>query len=56
MSESRAIEIAREYFPSLSDDELGYIVWNGTGFPCFFDERDFEAGIRKQLENLKQAA
>ena len=55
MSESRAVEIAREVFPDASDDELGYLVWNETGFPCFFDESDFEAAIKKQLQRLKQA-
>ena len=28
--------VVREYFPGVSDEEAMYIVWNDTGFPCFW--------------------
>ncbi len=30
-------ETARGLGHSISDDEAGYILWNETGFPCFWD-------------------
>lgn len=41
-------EIAREYFPEASDLELEGIVWERTGFPCFF-EGEPELSLRRQL-------
>lgn len=41
-------DIAREYFPEASDSELEGIVWERTGFPCFF-EGEPESCLREQL-------
>lgn len=46
------IEIAREYFPDCTDEQLGYILWNHTGFPCFWDG-DPETCMRQQLQDYK---
>jgi hypothetical protein len=47
------LAITREYFPELSEDERGYILWNKTGWPGFFMEG--EKSLREQLAKLKRA-
>jgi hypothetical protein len=53
-----AIDIAREYFPGLSDQELLNIMWGKTGFPAFWnipkDGNTPEECFRKQLADWKQ--
>ncbi len=39
------LDIASEYFPDASNDELDYILWEYTGFPCFF-HGDTETELR----------
>uniref|UniRef100_A0A6M3JJC5 Uncharacterized protein n=1 Tax=viral metagenome TaxID=1070528 RepID=A0A6M3JJC5_9ZZZZ len=29
-------DIALEYFPGATDDFLEYVIWNETGYPCFW--------------------
>lgn len=41
--------IVREYFPDATDGEVSYILWNHTGFPCFW-HGDPETCLRQQLE------
>ena len=45
------MEIAREYFPDVSDDELNAIIWGHTGYPCFWpdDTKTPEEHFRTQL-------
>lgn len=51
-----ATTIVREFFPSASDDEVDFILWNHTGFPEFWDiPKDGWTAtqcLRKQLSNL----
>jgi hypothetical protein len=44
--------LVKRYFPKISDDEAGFILWNKTGFPCFVDG---ERGPRKQLSVYRRA-
>lgn len=37
------LQIARDIFPSLSDQELDAIIWEDTGYPGFFDLKDSES-------------
>lgn len=52
------IEIVKEYFPEATDEEANHILWNETGFPCFW--RLGEDGAtpieccRKQLKEFKE--
>ncbi len=48
------LEITREYFPKLTEDGLGYILWNRTGWPSFF-AGDPEACLRGQLAEYREA-
>ena len=54
-----AIEIAREYFPDVCDDDLDGIIWSYTGFPGFWnipkDGNTPEECLRYQLKRLKLA-
>lgn len=34
-----ALDIAREVFPGRSDEALGDIIWNRTGWPVFWPKR-----------------
>lgn len=52
MKDKTFLDVAREYFPELSDDELDFILWEYTGFPSFFDG-DTETELRKQLQYAK---
>jgi hypothetical protein len=47
---SSGLSIAREYFPNLPDDALGYLLWNETAFPCCD-----EPYLRKQLDEPRTA-
>lgn len=48
------IEIVKEIFPDISDQEADYILWSKTGFPSFFSgEETIEEQIRKQLLEYK---
>ncbi|KKN63761.1 hypothetical protein LCGC14_0498650 [marine sediment metagenome] len=51
------LELVREYFPDSNDDEAGYILWEHTGFPSFWnipkDGATPEACCRKQLKEFK---
>ena len=46
-------EIVREYFPEATDSEVGFIIWEKTGYPCFWESHDIEACFRKQVEEFK---
>ena len=48
------LQIAREIFPEVpkgkkGDNSLGYIIWNFTGYPSFWDG-DPETCFRRQLQ------
>ena len=47
------LSIVREYFPGISDKDAGYIIWNETGWPCFWETSDWETCMRKQLQIAK---
>lgn len=53
------LEIVKEYFPKISDDDAGYILWNETGFPSFWsipeDGETPEECLRTQLKRFKEA-
>jgi hypothetical protein len=50
-------EIVLEYFPTADEDEIGYILWNHTGFPSFWripeNGANPEECLRKALLELK---
>lgn len=49
-------QLVHEYFPSVSDSEVEYILWTHTGYPCFWSPEDGdteEQCLRKQLGELK---
>ena len=52
-----ANDIAREYFPLASENELEYIIWGETGFPVFWnipeDGKTPTQCFRKQLREYK---
>lgn len=54
----KALKIAREYFPDIPKttrgrEFLGYVIWNGTGWPCFWEDES-EQHFRKQLQKAKE--
>jgi len=53
----KADEIAREYFPDITDEVLSYIIWEKTGYPVFWqlgeDGNTPEECFRKQLQTYK---
>ena len=50
-------DLVREYFPDATDEQAGYILWEKTGFPGFWnipqDGDTPEACCRKQLQQFK---
>ena len=52
------IDLVKEYFPNISDDEAAHMLWEQTGFPCFWsipeDGNTPEACCRKQLQKFKE--
>ncbi len=51
-------DIVREFFPDATDDDAGYILWNHTGYPCFWGQggRKTVAGsMRYSLRKFKKA-
>lgn len=53
MTNHQLLDIVREYFPGASDDKAWYILWNETGYPCYWDGEP-EPSLRKQLQALAQ--
>ena len=53
------IDLVRKYFPNAADEEANDILWERTGFPCFWnipeDEDTPEACCRKQLQEYKDS-
>lgn len=47
-----AIDIARDVFPEASIEELDHIIWERTGFPCFWSLRDGQSVENKIMEQL----
>lgn len=55
--EPTALDIAREYLPEMSDDDLNYVIWNHTGFPSFWrpeDGKTPEECFRTQLKRFAE--
>jgi len=48
-----SVEIVKEFFPALSDDEAFNILVNRTGWPAFFETDDHEREIRQSLRKFK---
>jgi len=53
------VELVKEYFPSATDEQADYILWEKTGFPCFWrlgeDGATPEACCRKQLQEFRDS-
>lgn len=56
-SNRTALDVAREVFPDVPQDELEYTIWNRTGFPSFWPARykTPETALRGQLKAFKRA-
>lgn len=54
MTGKQAFQIVREYFPGISDGDMNVVLWEFTGWPCFWDG-DPETCLRRQLEELRSA-
>jgi hypothetical protein len=52
MTYKRAIQIVKEFFPSISDEDADNILWNRTGWPAFF-QKDEETSLKESLCVLK---
>lgn len=48
------LEIVRDVFPDVNDEEAECILWERTGWPAFWDG-DPETVLRRQLQELKDA-
>ena len=50
------LEVAREYFPNYTDEQLSDIIWNHTGYPDFWligeDGATPEECFRTQLKEF----
>ena len=50
-------DAVREYFPEATPEEADFILWEKTGFPCFWnigvDGDTPEQCLRKQLQEFK---
>jgi hypothetical protein len=53
MSPKRALAIAAEFFPQVSEDDRLGILWSHTGFPSFW-AGDPEVCVRQQLDEYKR--
>lgn len=48
------LDVAREIFPDMGDDELDYMLWEYTGYPSFFNSKEpVSVQIRRQLQRAK---
>lgn len=52
-------EIAKEIFPDKPDAFLSYVIWNETGYPCFWAIPECgetpEECFRNQLKNYRES-
>src|SRR3990167_3285833 len=46
--------MVRRYFPNASDDEVEFILWEKTGFPCFW-RGDPVRCLAQQLRRFKES-
>jgi hypothetical protein len=49
--DSASYNIAREFFPGASDDELGFILWNCTSYPIL-PKGNHEVYLREELKKV----
>jgi len=52
------IEIAQEVFPDRDDNFLQYVMWNKTGYPCFFAPKEgqtIEDVFKEQLIEFRDS-
>jgi hypothetical protein len=47
------LEIVKEFFPGINDEEAESILMNRTGWPVFFRTDDHKTEIRESLAKLK---
>lgn len=54
------VELVKEYFPAVSDEEADYILWEKTGFPTFWlipeNGNTVEECCGKRLQELKDTS
>lgn len=53
----RWVDLVREVFPDVTDETADYLLWEKTGFPLFWNEKDGdtpEECCRTQLKRYKQ--
>ena len=55
LTAARAYAIGREYLPDATDADIGFLLWNETGWPCFFDG-DPEDCLRLQFAKVRVKA
>ena len=50
-----ALELVRKYFPDASDEFTEHVLWNRTGFPCFYPSgTTAEEHFGKQIAEFKK--
>jgi hypothetical protein len=53
MKDRTVLDVIREYVPDATEDEAGYILWNETGYPAFWNTNKYsptpEDCLRLQL-------
>jgi len=58
MQADRAIALAREFFPDLDRTQLYLLLWERTGFPCWWEIPDEgytpEECLRTQLARVRE--
>ncbi len=54
MTSEQASAIVREFYPDASADDVGYLLWNETGWPCFWRDRDIAKCIREDIGRFKE--
>lgn len=46
--------MVRRYFPDATEEDIGYIIWNHTGYPVFFAKGvTLEMQVKEYAEALK---
>lgn len=48
-------EIVRHFFPEFNDRECDFVIWEKTGYPCFFAPRPGQNARNAFIEQVYQA-
>ena len=54
MNEQEGMEIVKRHFPDIDNELSNFILWEYTGFPCFWSTKDHKSECESQIKEYKK--